>query len=468
MINPYMQNAKERDKIKYVHDNILSPIVIDQDQKPMFERPAFMCPYKTYESVVEALDNGDRPIDVLSKMDPSLRKDQEVMLSLIEKTDTAYMYVHKDINTLSFKQQAILKNPMVYDRLSDNDRNQQLISDAYRKSAFEIHVKKTPMDQTTMAILPEYQLSKKINVAQVLNDQALGSAAEHVVINGAYNQDGAWSKQTTLLALGGMKRAEIGTDPTQELMKDAWTKHPEVVAQLAIGDRNEVKVNHVLTAIESQAPEMRQMIAERQREGWEGRRAELQQMLQDQADGKKLNGYQIRTIAEAEKHIQIQPEQKQIEQSKHNQQQMQKEREVTNAYILRSAQDRIYSAAAVGDIDFSQATDIASNIGTAPSTSKSSQAASVIEKAESLENDIDNIDENREAYLEITADMDNPGVVPENVSEYDAAQYAAQGQSLQQQYDDLEDMYKDLGEDIMAPWDITDLDHNDEEIHREL
>jgi hypothetical protein len=160
----------------------------------------------------------------------------------------------------------------------------------------------------------------------------------------------------------------------------------ERIAELALHSRRNIHTDFALTAIENRCPECKELIAEKQKEYWEGRKPELIKLKEKQLNGEQLNGYESRALEEAEKHLKIIDDRKQDIK-------FEKEREETLAYLKQDSIDRAYSAAANGNIEFSSATDAAAFIGSTPNTVKQSATFEQLARCESKENDIDNIDQ---------------------------------------------------------------------------
>ena len=427
MINPYLPNMT---RIKNAYDVLKKSEEMEQTRKMSLTHP-----YKTEEEVLRELKRDEsRAHEVFSKMSPELRKDQEVMLRFIKESEVAYLYINPSINTLEFKQRALIRNPSVYGMLSNQDRQEQPISDSYLNGMID-SVQRRQIDATEYAYQFPHQFSEKTNIAQIFSNETYDRAFRNMLQNGPY-ENHALCRDFAIISTARLLRPEAQKQ-YDEIERNAWMQNEQVINKLAYDDRRLLSVDYALTAIEERCPEYKPTINQRQKEFWTDRKQELLDLQDRQDNGVRLNGEEIGLLREAQKHIELTREQKKVEQY------TQRVREEELVYLKRDAVERAYSAAADGDISFSEAADIAAYVGNAPNTAKHSSAVEHIASCTAKVNDIDNIDEEREIELD-EFDQEAEEIVQEDIAE--------------QEYAIAEQEYETEEEPEYVPWNYSPPD----------
>lgn len=402
MINPYNPDLN---KISYAYNHLIDKAEELDPTKKM----SLLHPYKTSESVIDAIEIGGSTVDILSKMDPSLRKNPKEMLKIIERAPTAYAHIHKDIDTKEFALNAIRANHAVYSLMSQPRRDDPEICDAYRDEMLK-GTRRLPIDATTMAMQFEHQFSKNANFDQIFSNQVYEQAFGTLVQEGPYLKDGTLRNEFTIVATTRMMR-ERDIERLNQIERNVWLENQDAVRKLAHNDRRLVVCDHALQAIEERCPELQPEIKREQKAYWQGRETEVLTLQELEESGQRLNSDQSRMLREALQHIELD------ERKRKETERLQKERNDNDlVYKRESALDDVRTAESVGEIARGDAADSIAHIEySTPVEATVDAAKEHIAHAESIENNNDNIDVGRENYLERTATIYNPSMVPEVV-----------------------------------------------------
>ena len=376
MINPYNPDLN---KISYAYNHLIDKSEeIAEPKRQLFART-----YKTSRDVIDALGRGGSDVDILSKMDLSLRKNPEEMMKVIERTPSAYAYAH----------QTVRDNPDV--------------CDVYREEMLK-RTRCIPIDGSTKAMQLKHQFSKNANFDQIFSDRAYEQAFKTLVQEGPYLKNGALKNEFAVVSMARMMR-ERDIERLNQIERDVWMENQNVVRKLAHNDRNLVVCDHALQAIEERCPELQPVVKQEQKAYWKERESDVLELMEREEAGQRLLGEEGRMIREALKHIEL--DTKKRRETEH----LQKERNDNDLVYKRgSALDSIRTADDMGEIARGDAANSIAHIEySTPTTATVGAAKEYVAHAESIENNHDNIDRSRENYLDNTASLRSPSMIPE-------------------------------------------------------
>lgn len=367
-------------------------------------------PYKDYDTVTKELAkqlDEDR-VQVYNKMAQSLRSNDEAMLKLISKDARAYVYATN--NSKDFKIQAIGANPQVYGLLSRRDMNDHALAGAYLKS-MNNHMVRQKISPSEYAMTYKYQFSDRCNHDLIFSPESYRHAYEKMVAFGPFSPPSRTiSREAQYVAMSRLaaQNNPMMNDVYNKIEQSIWRENMPLVQQCARNDRREGYNDLMLSAVEERCPDFKPMIRLEQQKFWNRQRERLMELQIKNASGQTLEQQEKEYVQEGMRHVSFSEKEK-----NEMVQRIEKERLESIAYLKNDSIENTYAAHIRGDIEFDEASGLASYIEHIPSKGTHGRAVEALARTEAAENDTHNRDGEYELQMDKYEDFNKTGIEEE-------------------------------------------------------